>query len=132
MDFFFYRNMLNGNCFCTIDPCDLDVWSSYPKVNSVPLPLEMDGWTKFDEGRTRHYWVIGWKQRAYWPTSRPVTYRPTDMSKAICHPDPRSTLFPYTTLFRSIMYIVYKWFGCRPRFAISIGLLQLSTPVLHW
>ena len=64
--------LLIGHRFCTFDPCDIDLWSSDPKINRVPLIPKMDVWTKFEDGRSRCCRVIDRKRKGY---------RPTDLKK---------------------------------------------------
>jgi len=40
-------------------------------------------WTKFEEGRSRSYGVIDWKQKGYHPTDR-QTDQKTDICRAKC------------------------------------------------
>ena len=60
--------LLIENRSCSIDPCDHDLWSSDPKINS---PLTKDRcMDKFEEDRSRRYQIIVQKLKNYWPTNR--------------------------------------------------------------
>jgi len=50
------------NCFGTLDPGDLDLLPSDPQHDRIPLLPRMDGWTKFEEGRSRCSPLIDQKQ----------------------------------------------------------------------
>ena len=58
-----FRNC-NLNSFGRFDPGDLDLWPSDSKMYRVPLIFRMNVWTKFEEGRSRHSWVI--EQKQFW------------------------------------------------------------------
>ena len=79
------------NGFVTFDPGDLYLWPSDPKINRVPLLPRMDVWTKIEEGRSRHSWVIDRKRFGHiWPQ------------------------WPWPLTPRSIGFLCYQWWMCGP------------------
>ena len=52
------------------------IFDSVTKITRVPLLPRMNVWTKFEEGRSRHSWVIDQKQKGYMRTNQ-STDRPT-------------------------------------------------------
>ena len=64
----YIKALLNGNGFGTFNPGDHDLVT---QMNMVSLLPKMGVWTRFEEGRSRHSWVIYrkwfWHIWRWWP-----------------------------------------------------------------